>query len=400
MKILIQKFGGTSVSNDDIRNKAIDRIIDSIEKGFKPVVVVSAIGRKGDPYATDTLIDFIKSQGIEPDLRELDIIMSCGEIISSVVMANAIKNRGYKAKSFNGGQAGIVTDNTYTDGKILNVDSKRILEAIEEGYIPVVTGFQGLSQNGDITTLGRGGSDVTASILGEALKAEAIEIYTDVDGIMTADPRVVEDACTIDSIVYNEVFQMASYGSKVIHPRAVEVAMRCNIPVVIKNTYKDVKGTIITNDYDVFRYRDDNKVVTSVAQIDDRIQVNVKVDTEKIDVLFSEIANNCISIDMINVYLDESYFIIDGKDKEVLESLLDKLKFSYNFIEDCSKVTIIGTKMRGVPGVMARLINGLRKENISILQTSDSHTTISCLVRHEDSRKTVNLLHREFSLNN
>jgi aspartate kinase (EC 2.7.2.4) len=234
MKIIVQKFGGTSVATHEVRLKAVQKIINAKRSGFQPVVVVSAIGRRGEPYATDTLIDYATDiyQDIHP--REKDLIMSCGEIISAVVMSNTLKSKGYEARALTGGQAGIITNSQYTDADILEIRPDKIYQIIENGRIPVVAGFQGVTADGEITTLGRGGSDVTAVALGEALSASCIEIYTDVDGIMTADPRIVSNASVIQHISYSDVLEMASEGAKVIHPRAVEFAMRSNIPVFIK----------------------------------------------------------------------------------------------------------------------------------------------------------------------
>lgn len=401
MKIIIQKFGGTSVMNDERRNLAIDKIEVAIEKHLNPVVVVSAIGRAGDPYATDTLINLAKSVGIDPNPRELDILMACGEIISATVMANTLKSRGHEAQVFTGGQAGIITDDKFLDARILHVDPTRILKSLEEGVIPVITGFQGITEKGDITTLGRGGSDVTASIMGEALNAELVEIYTDVDGVMTADPKIVPDARVMDTIYYNEVFQMAEYGAKVLHPRAVEIAMRSNIPIVIRNTNSDYNGTLITNYHRTRSYiEEDMKLITSVANINNRTQVKItpKGDYESNEILFDKIAKAGVSIDMINIYPEQIFFIIDEKQSMALEKVLNELNYEYKLITNCTKVTIIGNRMRGIPGVMAKAVSALTKENIEILQTSDSHTTISCLIESEHTNRAVNALHNYFEL--
>lgn len=402
MNIIIQKFGGTSVSDDEIRGQAINRIIYGIEKEFKPVIVVSAMGRHGDPYATDTLIDFVKSIGVKPNPREMDILMSCGEIISAVVLSNTLKLRGYNVEVFTGGQAGIVTDENYSNAKILEVNPRNIIKSLEKGNIPIIAGFQGMTRDGNITTLGRGGSDVTAAIMGEALNAEAIEIYTDVDGIMTADPRIVPDASMIDSMPYDEVFQMAEYGSKVIHPKAVEIAMKSNIPIVIKNTKTDLDGTLITNDYRILKNRKVNgdKIITSVAQIDNRVQISIrpKDENQNNEILFNSMAKAGISIDMINIYPDKIYFIIDNEFLDILDKVLKELQYKYEIINNCSKVTIIGTKMGGVPGVMAKMVSALSKEDIEILQTSDSHTIISCLIHSGYTDKAINALHKYFKL--
>ena len=402
MKIIVQKFGGTSVVNEERRGLAIDKIEAAIDKHLNPVIVVSAIGRSGDPYATDTLIHLAKSVGIEPNTRELDILMSCGEVISAVVLSNTLKARGYESSVFTGGQAGIITDNNFSDARILRVNPQKILEALERGEIPVIAGFQGITEGGDITTLGRGGSDVTASIMGEALSAELVEIYTDVDGVMTADPKIVPDARVMDTIFYNEVFQMAEYGAKVLHHKAVEIAMRSNIPIVIRNTNSDYNGTLITNYHRTRSYIDENtRIVTSVANINNRMQIKITLTKDgdnNHELVFDSIANAGVSIDMINIYPNQVFFIIDEKDKEKLEEVLNKFNFNYELLESCTKVTLIGNRMRGVPGVMAKAVSALAKESIEILQTSDSHTTISCLIESKHTNRAVNALHGYFEL--
>ncbi|MBP2073155.1 MAG: aspartate kinase [Thermoanaerobacterium sp.] len=398
--ILVQKFGGTSVSTAERRNMAVSKVGDAIEQGFMPVVVVSAIGRSGDPYATDTLINFAKSIYKDMPKRELDILMSCGEIISSVIFANTLMSKGYKSKVFTGGQAGIITDNNFGDAEIIRVEPQYILDALNQNIIPVVAGFQGITVDGDVTTLGRGGSDTTAALLGEALKAYAVEIYTDVDGIMTADPRIVSNAHILKRISYNEVFQLAEQGAKVIHPRAVEIAMRGNIPLIIKNTMSDSPGTIITQYNNVYNniYESDN-LVTGIANMNNRVQIIMDLDKDDKDI-FGKIAEEKISIDLINVFPDKKIFTISEFDLTKLEQLLNENQIKYEKRKNCSKVSIIGNRIRGVPGVMARIIKSLSENGIEIYQTSDSHNTISCLVSQDKADKAVKVLHDEFKLEN
>ncbi|WKV09079.1 aspartate kinase [Thermoanaerobacterium sp. CMT5567-10] len=398
--ILVQKFGGTSVSTAERRNMAVSKVGDAIEQGFMPVVVVSAIGRSGDPYATDTLINFAKSIYKDMPKRELDILMSCGEIISSVIFANTLMSKGYKSKVFTGGQAGIITDNNFGDAEIIRVEPQYILDALNQNIIPVVAGFQGITVDGDVTTLGRGGSDTTAALLGEALKAYAVEIYTDVDGIMTADPRIVSNAHILKRISYNEVFQLAEQGAKVIHPRAVEIAMRGNIPLIIKNTMSDSPGTIITQYNNVYNniYESDN-LVTGIANMNNRVQIIMDLDKDDKDI-FGKIAEAKISIDLINVFPDKKIFTISEFDLTKLEQLLNENQIKYEKRKNCSKVSIIGNRIRGVPGVMARIIKSLSENGIEIYQTSDSHNTISCLVSQDKADKAVKVLHDEFKLEN
>lgn len=245
MKIVVQKFGGTSVSTKERRTMVVEKVKGAINKGYLPVVVVSAMGRKGEPYATDTLLGLVSEEFKKENKLATDLLMGCGEIISTVVMSDELREAEIEAVPLTGGNAGILTDDNYSSADFIDINPKLILEVLKEGKVPVVAGFQGVDRNGFLTTLGRGGSDTTAAVLGVALKAEEIEIYTDVDGIMTADPRIVGDAELINKISYNEVFQLADQGAKVIHPRAVEIAMKGNVTLVIKNTMSTCIGTMI-----------------------------------------------------------------------------------------------------------------------------------------------------------
>ena len=245
MKIVIQKFGGTSVATPKAREAVVGKILEAKANGEAPVVVVSAMGRNGDPYATDTMLQFVLAQAGQLTNREYDMLLSCGELISAVTMATLLQHAGVEAVALSGGQSGIITDNVHKSADLLYGKGDKLLQYVEKGIIPVVAGFQGVTLEGEITTLGRGGSDTTASILGGMLGAARVDIYTDVDGIMTADPRVCDKANIIPAITYNEIFQMADNGAKVIHPRAVEYAMRSNIPLYIKNTFSDAPGTCI-----------------------------------------------------------------------------------------------------------------------------------------------------------
>lgn len=297
-----------------------------------------------------------------------------------------------------GGQAGIITDDHFGSASVLKVETENIRALLRSGVIPVVAGFQGITEDGQVTTLGRGGSDTTAAVLGEALMADQIQIYTDVDGIMTADPKVVPDARAIDSMGYNEVFQFADEGAKVIHPRAVEFAMRGNIPLVIKNTMSDAPGTVISSFYQEGKAR---RLITGITYMRGRTQVSIDdqnsggIDDEE---LFNELAENGISIDLINVFPTYRAFTIDDECTADAEKILKRLSVKYKIIQKCSKVSIIGDRIRGVPGVMARVIRTLKSSGIKILQTSDSHTTIWCLVNDGDTEKAVVSLHREFNL--
>jgi aspartate kinase len=405
MNIIIQKFGGTSVATEELRERVAKKIISSKVEGKTPVVVVSAIGRSGDPYATDTLIGLANRAFKEQSSRELDMIMACGEVISAVIMANTIKALGCEAVALSGFQAGIFTDKYHGDAEVVQVDCEPILNILKEGKIPVVTGFQGATLTGDITTLGRGGSDTTAAILGEALKADVVEIYTDVDGVMTADPRLVPEAKVIDNICYDEIYQMAEDGAKVVHPRAVEIARRGSLTLKIKNTFSDAPGTVINGNigFKGSSYRNANQsdLLTAIAHKNGITQFTVFFNEDSVEEserFMNELTDKHISIDLINFFTDRKVFTVDEKNVEKLEQILKLSDYKFKVTEGCSKITAIGHKIRGVPGVMARIVSALARKDVQILQSSDSHTTISILVKQSDMEEAVNALHREFNL--
>ena len=403
MRIIIKKFGGTSLATPENREMAANKIIGSLKSGYKTVVVVSAIGRNGDPYATDTLISFLQSVYGDTHPREMDIAMSVGEIISSVVMANTLRSKGYDSIAVTGWQAGIITDGNHGNATVLNVNPNYLLEALKKGKIPIVAGFQGETVSGEITTLGRGGSDTTAAVLGKALAAETIEIYTDVDGIMTADPHIVSNASVIRHITYSEIFQIADQGAKVIHPKAVEIAGDAGIPIVIKNTMNDSPGTVITSSYTRKKLMNSNtseRLITSIAYITGRTQITIITDKgidEQKEILL-RLANNHISIDIINIFPDKMVFTIDGFLTDKAVNIINEINNNFRVLNNCTKVSVIGERMRGVPGVMSRIIQALTFNKIEVLQTSDSHSTISCLVKGEDTISAVLALHEEFRL--
>ena len=404
MKTIVQKFGGTSVSSKESRDKVSDKIIEKYNEGYRVVVVVSAMGRKGDPYATDTLLDLINPKIITN--KEIDLLISCGEIISAVVLSNHLYERGLKAAVLTGSQAGILTNNNFGNAEIINVDSKNIMKYLDEYRIVIVAGFQGSNENGEVTTLGRGGSDISAVAIGSAIDCEQVEIFTDVDGIMTADPNIVPNAKVLKKMCYSEVYQLAEDGAKVIHPRAVEMAQQFNIPLIIKNTYSNSEGTsveevnvnFLNNRKELFN----EKIVTAITYKKGRVQIIISLnddeDEYKIDKLMEEITSNHISLDLINFLVDKKIFTISKEDKEKITTILEREDLDYKIIENCCKISAIGYKMRGVPGVMARIVKALSRENIKILQTSDSYNTIWCLIKEEDTDKALTSLHKEFRL--
>ena len=394
MDIIVQKFGGTSVSTEERRKQVIKKISKAIESGLKPVVVVSAMGRAGEPYATDTLLSLVDDNFKENNKAAQDLLMCCGEIISSVVMCNDLYKHGITAVPLTGGQAGIITNSNFTDAQSIKVDTTNIMKIVESGKVPVITGFQGVTENGFFTTLGRGGSDTSACILGVALKAK------DVDGIMTADPRVVDDASLINEMTYNEVFQLADHGAKVIHPKAVEIAKRGNVPLIIKNTMSECKGTVIKSNVS----EEEKRLISGITHLNNRIQVRVRLsenrDSKYYRSLLKLLAKNHISLDLINIFPEHQMFTIDASEKEKLNEIMNKAGIKYSIIEGCSTIAIVGAGMNGVPGVMASIINTLTSNEIEVLQTTDSNMTIWCLIYTSKVKEAIRLLHKEFNLGN
>lgn len=404
MKIVVQKFGGSSLANTTGREQAINKIKEAIQQGYSPVVVVSAMGRKGSPYATDTLINFAKQVYTEVNPRELDLLLSCGEVISTVIIAQTLIKHGLEPVALTGAQAGILTDENFGETRIIRIDTTRLLAELEAGKVPVVAGFQGVTDKGDITTLGRGGSDTTAVALGAALKAEYVEIFTDVDGVMTADPRVVPEARTLKTVTYQEVCELAHEGAKVLHPRAAEIAKREGITVKVRSTFLDTPGTLIkemgVHDGD-FEIRGD-RPVTGIASKSNIVYFKIipRLQLENATGLgaFKMIADQGISVDFINVKPDAISFIIEAKHADKARRILDSWDYKYELSNDYCKVTVVGGGMTGRPGVMARIVEALVGEAIPIFQTTDSLTTISVLVKERDEVRTLRALHRAFEL--
>ncbi|MFW5786944.1 MAG: aspartate kinase [Halanaerobiales bacterium] len=400
MKKIVQKFGGTSLNSDQKRRRAVSRVKEALDNGYFPVLVVSAMGRLGDAYATDTLIS--KAEEIVPDIapREKDLLMSCGEVISAVIMVQYLKKNGLEGVALTGAQAGIITNNSYGDSQIKRVNPERIYELYRENKIPVVAGFQGISDSGEITTLGRGGSDTTASILAEAIKADYIEIFTDVDGVMTADPTLVENACILKQISYNEVCELAYQGARVIHPRAAEIARNASIPIKVQSIYNDKPGTVIEQNNRI--KTDGDRPITGVASRHNILFVKIIPEelTEYAGGLkvFRVLADSGISVDFINIRPVAISFIIREKYKDMIEYLLNEHGFDYRLNDEFVKISLVGGGMTGQPGIMAKIVEALSREDISIYQTTDSHTTISCLIKAESEKKALNVLHETFSL--
>ncbi|MHC5251804.1 aspartate kinase [Listeria kieliensis] len=400
MNLIVQKFGGTSVQSEETRKMAFGHIKRATEAGYKVVVVVSAIGRLGDPYATDTLLELIGAKETKLSSREEDMLLSVGETISCAVFTNMLKEARVNAVGFSGGQAGILTTSEHLNAKILEVDPKRIRAAFDQVDVVVVAGFQGVDEHGDVTTLGRGGSDTSAAALGVALQADFVDIFTDVDGMMTADPRIVEHARSLPRVSYNEVSNMAYQGAKVIHPRAVEIAMTAKIPMRIRSTYLDGEGTLVTalsNEESHFDIKE--RLVTGIAHVTNLTQINVRIETpDKQQDAFSLLAEHGISLDFISIGTENIAFTVPEEKRKQTVELLEKQGFSVLVTEHCAKVSIVGAGITGVPGVTAKIVSALAARGIQILQSADSHTTIWVLISEEDLIQAVNALHDTFCL--
>ncbi len=404
MNIVVQKYGGTSVATPELRQVVVSRVQEAMQKGYRPVLVVSAMGRAGEPYATDTLKSLVEEVYPEAPLRELDMIMQCGEIISASVLVAHLLNHGIKARTFTGPQAGLVTDGNYSAAQVVDCRTGKLQQCLEAGEVAVVAGFQGASEDDEINTLGRGGSDTTAVILGTALGADQVEIYTDVDGIATADPRIIEEARTIEKLTYSEVCQMAYEGAKVIHPFAVEVAMKNRQPVVVKNIYHQGQGTVIASEGDMgkkdYRVQPD-RAVTAIAHTTGLAQIMVELsepDTRLELEMFQEVAEAGVSVDLISVFPTLKFFTVEEDKLEKTEEVLQRLGLNFRTEKGCAKVSVIGVGMRNIPGVMAQVVKALKEKNIEILQTADSNITISLLISEENMAEAIRTLHEHFDL--
>lgn len=403
MKILVQKFGGTSLSNVEARALVQEHIEDALKQNYKLVVVVSAMGRKGEPYATDTLLDFIANNGNHLPPRERDMLLCCGELISAATLCSLLHAKGISSRTLTGAQAGIITNDDYGNAQIVSIQPQRILDLLEQEQVVIVAGFQGQTKNHDFTTLGRGGSDTTATALGAALKAEIVDIFTDVDGILTADPRIVEDARRLPIVSYSEICNMAHHGAKVIHPRAVEVAMNANIPIRVRSTFSKDPGTLVTHPDAIPHDKDwiQDRFVTGIANFSSITQIQVAAGEGVYDLqlrVFKAMAQHHISVDFINVNPSGVVYTVFDHEADRAVRILTELGYKPQHTSNCAKVSIIGGGMNGVPGIMAHIVEALTEEDISILQSADSNTTIWVLVQGMDMAKAVRALHRKFEL--
>ena len=391
------KFGGTSVATPESRKLIIEKVQESRRKGNRPVVVVSAMGRAPSPYATDSLIGLVDDFKQHLCPAELDQLMACGETLSAIVMSHAFRKHDIPSRSFDGRQAGIETSDSYGDAKIVDIDPEPLLIYLQTGGVPVVTGFQGVNSQGRVTTLGRGGSDTSAVALGAALRANFVEIFTDVDGVMTADPRVYSQAEVLDQINFQEMGELASEGAKVIHPRAVEMADLHGVPDWIKNTLTNHPGPYMARAVPRQAYERD-RVVSGIAHVFGMTGLVMEVAdrSEQVRVL-KLFAEGKVNLDLINVTPGRLYAIMTSRAfQERGRALLDELNLEYHVTEACAKLSIVGAGMRGTPGVMAQMLDSLHQSGVHVVHSTDSDITISVIIAESDVPAAVQALHRSF----
>jgi aspartate kinase len=373
-------------------------VLEARARGASPVVVCSALGRAPDPYATDSLLALLGPSRGGPNR---DLLVSCGEAIACAIFAELLTSWGADAQAMTGAQAGIITDSNFGDAKILRVQPKNVLAALERGIIPVVTGFQGVTETGALTTLGRGGSDLSAIALGDALGSEAVEIFTDVSGVMTGDPRRIAGAHTIDRVSYAEMVELAADGAKVMHAKAAELARVTQTPYVVKGLRSNFGTTI-----DEGHTPEGVKPVSGVTSLRDVVFVRViQGEIDDLDArreleleLFRRLAERDVSVDMINVNNAGIFFIVDSDRLDTMRRVLAGLNMALRVRAHCAKISIVGAGMRGTPGVMYRVVHALSETEIEIIHSTDSNITISVLVPEEDVVRAEQAIHDSFRL--
>ena len=394
------KFGGTSVAEPTGRAAVARRVQAAIEADTAPVVVVSAMGRAGAPYATDTLLSMV--EGLPTDERERDLLASTGEVVSAVVTAHELRAVGIDAVAFTGVEAGILTDDSHGDAAVTGVDAGPLLAALDAGRVPVVAGFQGVAPDGTITTLGRGGSDTTACALGVGLGAISVEIYTDVPGVMSADPRACDGAQVLETISAEELFQMARHGSRVVHTPAAELALASGLAVRVRGTTSDHAGTLVA---DVGHYTPVG-VATAVTHVENIARVTVLLPAPEGTAehmaaqthVYRAMADAGVSLDMFTPAGERLIFTTDADAVDRACAAVEGLSFDHSVELSLAKVTLIGAGMHGVPGVMARMAEYLAEADVPVLQAADSHTTISVLIPAAAVTAAVEALHTGFAL--
>jgi aspartate kinase len=401
MNIVVQKYGGTSVGDIKKIKSVAERILKTQSLGANLVVVVSAMG-----HTTDRLVRLAKGVTTRPSRREMDMLLSTGEQVSTALLSMAIQERGAKAISMTGLQSGIITDSNHSMAKIRKVNTTSLLSHLQEGRVVIVAGFQGVSNGYEITTLGRGGSDTTASALAVALKAKRCEIYTDVDGVYTTDPNLVPEARKLDYISYEEMVELAGAGAQVLHPRSVEIAMKYRVPIHVRPSYSEAAGTIVMEGK-----RLENVVITGITGNKNIAKVAIRGIPDRPGVaaqIFSALASQGINVRLIiqsvaeNGLNDISLVVSRELVKSAIE-VLERQKTSLKardivYHDKLAEVSIVGSGIASTPGVAARMFKTLAKKNINIDLISSSEVRITCVIDERKTSEAIPALHEEFKL--
>ena len=402
MALIVQKYGGSSIAGGKRIKNVARRIAQAKDEGNQIVVVVSAMGD-----TTDELIKLAHKVSAQPSDRELDLLLSTGEVVSSTLLAMALETLGYRAVSLSGAQAGIETDSRYSKARILRVDQKRIMSELAGGNIVIVAGFQGVTSEMDIATLGRGGSDTTAVALAASLEAKECQIYTDVEGVYTADPRIVPEATKLKKVGYEEMLELASYGAKVIHPRAVELGGLHDVPILVASSFVDRPGTIICKEASMEVRNKVSGIVhdTNVAKV---TVIGVPDHPGIASAIFEPLANADISVDTIvqNASIEkiaDLTFTVTRSDLSRAMSIVEtvaKTVEAKRCVADSklAKVSIVGTGMLATPGYAAKMFRTLYEQGINIQLITTSEIRITCIISEDSVEDAVRALHRAFEL--
>ncbi len=398
--LIVQKYGGTSMGDCARIENVANRVAKVKQEGHSVVVIVSAMSGE-----TDKLIGYTKYFNEIPDEKEVDKVISTGEIVTSSLLAIALQNLGFKAVGLSGSQAGVITDCIHTKAKIEQVNRENIDKYLRDDYIVVIAGFQGRSKDGDITTLGRGGSDLSAVAIAGALKADLCEIYTDVDGVFTTDPRIEQSAKKINKISYDEMLELASLGAKVLLNRSVEMAKKLNVKIITRNSFNNNEGTLITNEEEIMEKPiisgialDKNQARISMVNVDDKPGIAAE--------LFTSLANSNINVDMIVQTIGRDGktdidFTIPKTDLALAKTILNNFKQStqsIEFDENIAKVSIVGLGMKSHSGVASKTFSTMAKENINIAMISTSEIKISMIIDLKYAELAVRALHSAYEL--
>ena len=390
-KLLVAKFGGTSLSSEQNRVTAANHCNTLLKEAEKLVVVVSAMGRSGDPYATDTLLDLVASDSTS---REKDRLMICGEVISALVMASTLRDNGIDAEALTGWEAGIVTDGVSGNARVVSIDTTRIKESLSSHSVVVIAGFQGVAPQGHLNTLGRGGTDTSAVVLGVALEADEVLLYKTVESVFTADPERVPHARELSVISAEDLRQMAWQGAKIVHPRAAEAVIASDLTLKVRSFQS---GEVVTEV--LAKPLEESRYIVGVAsgQVVTGFTVTGSGKPSSFFAgLFRKIADSGISMDMFSVFNCSAAFTVPEESANDVGKLLDLMNLQYSTICPCVKVSIVGAGMHGLRGVMARFCEALERVDVNPLQTVDSHATISALVLLDQREMALQELHREF----